>query len=170
MSRSKLRSLACSRVAGYDLEVETRKWDRHEGAGMRARVPLPRAERLCRLCDGGVGDELHVAAECPAYAAVRQSLSATHACLRVWEVGDRQCTGRCPRLRCGSLCFKNNTGLRPSCVIVVCTVGVDPHPALDGIGVTLTGTCFSKRRPAYSYCSVALDGPKCKGSLHNTAR
>lgn len=72
MSRGKMRSLACFRLAAHDLEVETRKWERREGEGTRQRVSLPRAERLCRLCEGGVGDELHVVAECPAYAAVRR--------------------------------------------------------------------------------------------------
>ena len=68
MSRSKLRALACFRVAAHDLEVETRKWERVDGA----RVSLSRAERLCKLCGVGVGDELHMIAECTAYAAVRQ--------------------------------------------------------------------------------------------------
>ena len=77
MSRSKLRALACFRLAAHDLEVETRKWERVPGEGAGQRVSLPRAERLCRLCESGVGDELHVVAECPAYAAVRQR----HACL-----------------------------------------------------------------------------------------
>ena len=49
-----------------------RKWERQEGAGTRVRVPRPRAERLCRLCEGGVEDELHLVAECTAYAAVQQ--------------------------------------------------------------------------------------------------
>ena len=85
MSRSKLRSLACFRVSAHDLEVETRKWERREGAGTRARVPLPRAERLCRLCEGGVGDELHVVAECPAYAAVRQRHARLFEGLGGWQ-------------------------------------------------------------------------------------
>jgi hypothetical protein len=46
--------------------------ERVQGEGACQQVSLPRAERLCRLCESGVGDELHVVAECPAYAAVRQ--------------------------------------------------------------------------------------------------
>ena len=73
MSRCKLRALACFRVAAHDLEVETRKWERVGGA----RVSLPRAERVCKLCGVGVGDELHMIAECTAY--VRRGAAASRA-------------------------------------------------------------------------------------------
>jgi hypothetical protein len=85
MSRSKLRALACFRLAAPDLEVETRKWERVQGEGAGQRVSLPRAERLCRLCESGVGDELHVVAECPAYAAVRQRHARLFEGLGGWQ-------------------------------------------------------------------------------------
>ena len=81
MSRCKLRTLACFRVAAHDLEVETRKWERVGGA----RVSLPRAERVCKLCGVGVGDELHMIAECTAYAAVRQRHAHLFECLGGWQ-------------------------------------------------------------------------------------
>jgi hypothetical protein len=73
MSRAKLRALAAFRLAAHDLETETGKWGRGTNEqGQRVRAEVPRAERLCRLCCGAVGDELHMALECPCYAAVRQ--------------------------------------------------------------------------------------------------
>ena len=72
ISRSKLRSLACFRVAAHDLEVETQKWEYQVVDGVRQRVNVPRGERLCKLCGAGVGDELHMIAECAGYVAVRR--------------------------------------------------------------------------------------------------
>lgn len=56
-----VRSLAAFRLGAHDLEVATGRWHGQE-----------RGERLCRLCQSGVGDEFHMVFECPAYAAVRQ--------------------------------------------------------------------------------------------------
>jgi hypothetical protein len=73
MSRAKLRALAAFRLAAHDLEVETGKWRRATAEGGRVvRIEVPRAERSCRLCGEAVGDELHMALECPCYAAVHQ--------------------------------------------------------------------------------------------------
>lgn len=72
MSRNKLRCLAAFRVAAHDLEIETRKWERQVVDGVRLRVPVPREDRTCQLCGVGVGDEMHMIAECTAYAAVRR--------------------------------------------------------------------------------------------------
>jgi hypothetical protein len=65
MSRECVRALASFRVGAHDLDVATAKFQ-HGGA-------VARSERRCRLCGAGVGDELHMLAECPAYEPVRFS-------------------------------------------------------------------------------------------------
>jgi hypothetical protein len=85
MSRSKLRTLACFRVGDHDLEIKTQKWEYQEVDGVRVRAPVPRAERLCKLCGDGVGDELHMLAECSAYAAVQQRHAPLFECLGGWQ-------------------------------------------------------------------------------------
>ena len=52
-----------------------------------------RAERLCRLSEGGVG----MSCMWLLIPAMPLCGSATPACFRVWEVGSMSCTGWCPR-------------------------------------------------------------------------
>ena len=39
--------------------------------GSRGKDPIPRQERLCKLCEGGLGDELHLVFDCPALQDIR---------------------------------------------------------------------------------------------------
>lgn len=77
ISRECVRSLAGFRLSAHDLDVATAKWTRPARAPHGSPAPSDaasvRASRLCRLCQQGVGDELHVVAECEAYTAIRQS-------------------------------------------------------------------------------------------------
>jgi hypothetical protein len=116
MSQSKLRSLACFRLDPHDLQVEAQKWEFQEADGVRVHAPVPRAERLCRLCGEGVGDELHMLADCSAYAAVRQR----HAhLLSAWVVGSRWSIGSYLHLRYGNLCLRSSILWLDICVNVV---------------------------------------------------
>lgn len=74
MSRDKLCALASFRLAAHDLEVETLKWRRvHDQAtGRLVNASVPRERCVCGLCCDGLKDELHMVAECPCHAAVRQ--------------------------------------------------------------------------------------------------
>ncbi len=60
-------------------------WERQVVDGVRMRVSLPRAERLCKLCEAGIGDESHVIAECVEYSAVRHRHAHLFECLGGWE-------------------------------------------------------------------------------------
>lgn len=61
------------------------KWVSQPVDGGRVRVSVPREDRCCGLCDAGVGDELHMVTECPAYAAVRQRHPHLFECLGGWQ-------------------------------------------------------------------------------------
>jgi hypothetical protein len=56
-----VRALAAFRLGAHHYEVSTGRWTR-----------TPRAERLCALCHGGLGDEFHVVFECPAQEVPRR--------------------------------------------------------------------------------------------------
>jgi len=59
LGRERTRALSCFRLAAHNLEIETLKWQR-----------VPRDSRICGLM--GVGDELHMVAECTCYTAIRE--------------------------------------------------------------------------------------------------
>jgi len=61
LGRERTRALSCFRLAAHDPEIETLKWQR-----------IPRDRRICGLCLMGVGDELHMVAECTCYTAIRE--------------------------------------------------------------------------------------------------
>ena len=72
LSRESVRALASFRLGAHDLDVETAKFQSRSAVGNAAGVA--RAARLCRfVCQHGVGDEMHMLAECEAYDAVRRS-------------------------------------------------------------------------------------------------
>jgi len=53
----------------------TAKWSKPQrAAGAESAVAVDRITRLCRLCQRGVGDELHILAECEEYTPVRRSM------------------------------------------------------------------------------------------------
>jgi hypothetical protein len=85
MSRCKHRSLTCFRLAAHDLEVETRKWESQVVEGTSVRLSIPREERLCKLCLAGIGDEMHMIAECVENTAVRQRHSQLFDYLGGWQ-------------------------------------------------------------------------------------
>jgi hypothetical protein len=66
LSRECVRALASFRLGAHDLDVITAKFQ-------PGGADVVRADRKCRLCGEGVGDELHMVAECAAYEAVRCS-------------------------------------------------------------------------------------------------
>jgi hypothetical protein len=68
MPREHVRALASFRLGAHDLDVVTAKFKSRSCHAVNAR-----ADRLCRLCGQGVGDELHMIAECEEYTAVRRS-------------------------------------------------------------------------------------------------
>jgi hypothetical protein len=72
MKRDRVHALSCFRLSAHFLEVETMKW---------ARPPPARSERVCGLCSAGVGDELHMLAECPGYSLVRDRHSDLFECV-----------------------------------------------------------------------------------------
>jgi hypothetical protein len=71
MSRESVRALASFRLGAHDLDVETAKFQSRSAGGNAASTDC--AARLCRFCQQGVGDEMHMLAECEAYDAVRRS-------------------------------------------------------------------------------------------------
>jgi hypothetical protein len=71
LSRESVRALASFRLGAHDLDVETAKFQSRSAVGNAAGIA--RAARLCRFCQHGVGDEMHMLAECEAYDAVRRS-------------------------------------------------------------------------------------------------
>lgn len=80
LGRERMRALSCFRLAAHDLEVETLKWQ-----------GVPRDRRFCGLCGVGIGDELHMLAECTCYAAVRERHQHIFESLGGWrQVVDRQ--------------------------------------------------------------------------------
>jgi len=60
--------MAGFRLGAHVLEVETLEWRRVNGA----RSAVPRAQRTCGLGWHGLGDEMHMVAQCDGYTAVRQ--------------------------------------------------------------------------------------------------
>lgn len=77
-------SLACFRVVAHHLEVETRKWERQEGAETGVGCPC----RGQNVCAGGV--RVGWETSCTWWRSARRMLqcgSAMPACLRVWGVG-----------------------------------------------------------------------------------
>jgi hypothetical protein len=56
-----VRALVALRVGAHDLDVAAGRWR-----------GVPRAQRMCGLCERSVGDELHMAFECERYDVVRQ--------------------------------------------------------------------------------------------------
>jgi hypothetical protein len=80
LGRERQRALSCFRLAAHDLEVEALKWQ-----------SVPRDRRVCGLCMMGVGDELHMVAECTCYTAVRERHQPLFEMLGGWRhVCDRQ--------------------------------------------------------------------------------
>jgi hypothetical protein len=69
-----VRSLAAFRLGAHHLEVATGRW-----AGR------PRPQRVCALCDCGVGDEFHMVFECAAQAVPRQMHAPLFAQFGGWE-------------------------------------------------------------------------------------
>ena len=72
MSRDRVRALASFRLGAHDLDVATAKFQPRSRVQAGAEAGTDRAARVCRLCQQGVGDELHMVAECEAYDAVRR--------------------------------------------------------------------------------------------------
>ena len=72
MSRERVRALASFRLGAHDLDVATAKFQPRSRVQDGAEASTDRAARLCRFCQQGVGDELHMVAECEAYDAVRR--------------------------------------------------------------------------------------------------
>ena len=65
-----IASLLRFRLGAHDLPVATGRWGRRSGQS------LPRAQRLCSVCNSGsVGDEFHMVFECNHYASERERFS-----------------------------------------------------------------------------------------------
>jgi len=60
-------------MAGLDVETAHGSWPRRVAGAEPAAVD--RTTRLCRPCQRGVGDELHVLAECEGYTPVALTCS-----------------------------------------------------------------------------------------------
>jgi hypothetical protein len=65
LSRESVRALASFRLGVHDLDVETAKFQSRSAVGNAASIA--RAARLCRFCQHGVGDEMHMLAELSPY-------------------------------------------------------------------------------------------------------
>lgn len=83
LSRERVRALASFRLCAHDLDVETGKWKKPRN-GTSATGSEARSDRLCRLCQQKLGDELHMVAECPEYDVVRRANARLFDALGGW--------------------------------------------------------------------------------------
>jgi len=122
ISRECVRSLASFGLSAHDLDVATAKWTRPARAPNGAPAPpvaaSDRASRLCRLCHQGVGDELHVVAECEAYTAIRQSHADLFVELGGWMQFPRHDVSNTQFRAFMQHCWSPNPRWLPSCVHV----------------------------------------------------
>jgi hypothetical protein len=65
MLRERVRALASFELSAHDANVETAKWSKPQRvAGAKRDAAADRTTRLCHLCQRGMGDELHMWADC----------------------------------------------------------------------------------------------------------
>jgi hypothetical protein len=85
LSRDRVKALASFRLGAHDLDVATARFQPRSRQRVEAEANADRASRLCRLCGEGLGDELHVVAECVEYSALRRSHAGLFSSLGGWD-------------------------------------------------------------------------------------